>query len=53
MLNDLTVKQAISLCVCIRDKLELDFDLPLEERWKEKDALATLINYAETKLLEG
>ena len=45
-MNDFTLKEAIEICVALRDKLELDFDLPLKERWREKDALAKVINAA-------
>lgn len=46
-LNNFTIDEAIEIGISIRDKLELDFDLPLQERWREKDALALLINIAE------
>lgn len=46
-LNSFTDEEAIEICILLRDKLELDFDLPLQMRWREKDALAHLINLAE------
>lgn len=46
-LNNFTIDEAIEIGISIRDKLEMDFDLPLQERWREKDALAFLINMAE------
>lgn len=46
MLNDLTISEAAEVCTQIRDKLELDPNLPLKERWLEKDALALIINMA-------
>lgn len=49
MLNNISVKEAVDIAIVIRDKLELNCDLPLRQRWLEKDALAVLINYAEKK----
>ena len=46
-LNSFTIDEAIDICTKVRDALEFDFDLPLKERWREKDALAFLINIAE------
>lgn len=47
MLNNLTNDEALEICRKIRDRLELDNELPLQERWREKDALAQIINLAE------
>ncbi len=46
-LNEFTIKEAIEVCIALRDKLELDMELPLQERWREKDALSKIINIAE------
>ena len=46
-LNEFTIKEAIEVCIVLRDKLELDMELPLQERWREKDALSKIINIAE------
>ncbi len=48
-LNNFTDNEAIEICIALRDKLELDYELPLEERWREKDALAQVINLAREK----
>lgn len=45
-LNDFTDNEAIEICISLRDKLSMDYDLPLKERWAEKDALAHVINLA-------
>ena len=45
-LNNFTDNEAIDIAVAIRDRLELNFELPLAERWAEKDALAQVINLA-------
>ena len=46
-LNEFTLDEAIEICIAIRDKLELAPELSLEEAWREKDALAMLINFAD------
>lgn len=46
-LNNFTAEEAIEICIALRDKLEFNMDLPLEERWREKDALAFVINLAD------
>lgn len=43
-LNNFTDNEAIEICISIRDNLALDYELNLEDRWREKDALAFLIN---------
>lgn len=45
-LNNFNLQEAIEICIALRDKLELDMDLPIKERWREKDALAKVINAA-------
>ena len=52
-LNNFTLEEAIDICIAVRDELELDFDLPLQERWKKKDALGYVISFAEKKAKEG
>lgn len=46
-LNNFTDNEAIEICIALRDRLELDDELPLKERWRDKDALAQIINLAE------
>lgn len=43
-LNNFTDNEAIEICISIRDNLALDYELDLQDRWREKDALALLIN---------
>lgn len=43
-LNNFTDNEAIEICISIRDNLALDYELDLQDRWREKDALAFLIN---------
>lgn len=45
-MNDLQDMEAIEICMALRDNLPLDDNLSLKERWKEKDALAIVINLA-------
>lgn len=45
-LNNFTDNEAIDRVIALRDKLELDYDLPLKERWADNDALAQVINLA-------
>ena len=42
-LNNFTDNEAIERVVALRDKLELDPDLPIKDRWADKDALAQVI----------
>lgn len=51
-LNNFSDREAIEIVIALRDKLELDFDLPLQERWREKDALAIVIGLASEKAKE-
>lgn len=46
-LNKFENREALEIAISVRDKLELDCELELKERWKEKDALAQVINLAE------
>lgn len=46
MLNNFSDQEAIEIAVAIRDRLELDNERPLPERWAEKDAMAQVINLA-------
>lgn len=43
-LNNFTDNEAIEICISIRDNLALDYELELEDRWKQKDALAFVVN---------
>lgn len=52
-LNNFNLQEAIEICIALRDKLELDMDLPIKERWREKDALSKIINIAEKEVLES
>ncbi len=45
-MNDLTIQEAIDICIAIRDKLPFDDNLVFKEMWKEKDAMSILINLA-------
>lgn len=45
-MNDLTIQEAIDICIAIRDKLPFDDNLAFKEMWKEKDAMSILINLA-------
>lgn len=49
-LNNFTDREAIERVIELRDRLELDDDLPIVERWADKDALAQVINLAEKAL---
>lgn len=49
-MNDLTNNEAIEICMTLRDELPLDDNLPLKERWKNKDAMAIVINLAKQYL---
>ena len=46
-LNNFTDNEAIEIAIALRDRLELNPELPWQERWREKDALAQVINLAE------
>ena len=46
-LNNFTDREAIERVIALRDRLELDPELPLADRWADKDALAQVINLAE------
>lgn len=50
MLNKFTDREAIEIAVEVRDELPMDLTLPLQRRWREKDALAQVINLAEEAL---
>lgn len=50
MLNELTDSEAIEIAIMVRDELPMDLTLPLVRRWREKDALAQVINLAEEAL---
>lgn len=50
MLNKLTDREAIEIAIMVRDELPMDLTLPLQRRWREKDALAQVINLAEEAL---
>lgn len=43
-LNNFTDNEAIEICISIRDNLALDYELELEDRWKDKEALTFVIN---------
>lgn len=45
-LNVFTDDEAIDKVIALRDRLPLDEELPLQERWEDKDALAIVINLA-------
>ena len=45
-MNDLTIQEAIDICIAIRYKLPFDDNLAFKEMWKEKDAMSILINLA-------
>ena len=47
MLNNFTDREAIEIAIEVRDELPMDLSLPLKRRWREKDALAQVINLAE------
>ena len=47
MLNKFTDQEAIEIAIEVRDNLELNGDLPLQERWREKDAIAHIVNRLE------
>lgn len=51
-LNNLTDNEAIEICISIRDNLALDYELDLEDRWRERDAMAVVINLAKERAEE-
>lgn len=51
-LNNFADEEAIELVIALRDSIPLDYELPLQERWKEKDALAQVINLASERAKE-
>lgn len=52
-MNDFTIQEAIEIAIKIRDKLPLPETNDIKHNWREKDALALLINFAELKLNES
>lgn len=51
-LNNFTDNEAIEICISIRDNLALDYELELEDMWRERDALAQVINLAKERVKE-
>ena len=46
-LNNFTDEEAIEIVIEIRQELPLDLNKPLVERWRDKDALAHVVNKLE------
>lgn len=51
-LNNFTDNEAVEIVIGLRNNLKIDFELPLQEQWREKDALAIVINLAIERIKE-
>lgn len=53
-LNDFTDEEAINIVILIRDNLPFDFneETPVAEKWRDRDALAQVINLATERAKE-
>lgn len=51
-LNNFTDDEAVEIAIGLRNNLKIDFELPLQEQWREKDALAIVINLAVQRIKE-
>lgn len=53
-LNNFTDEEAINIVIALRDNLSFDFDedAPVAEKWRDRDALAVVINLATERAKE-
>lgn len=53
-LNNFTDEEAINIVIALRDNLSFDFDedTPVAEKWRDRDALAVVINLATERAKE-
>lgn len=53
-LNNFTDMEAIEIVIALRDRLPFDFDekTPVAEKWRDRDALAQVINLATERAKE-
>ncbi len=53
-LNNFTDEEAIEVVIALRDNLSFDFDedTPVAEKWRDRDALAQIINLASERAKE-